>query len=1130
MNQSTRRKDSNGSYDGHAANDNTHAEEQPTARTALESTFFEEWKDHHEEVEDSSVITFDLMTRNALHLKDEESGSFRSYCASPTTSRSSLRTSSRLSEVQIHETGNSRYERVLEELTINKLNISSLGVVGRNKEKWVLQNCFERLCQGKDGEYVHELVLIKGYSGIGKSVLARTIQKKVETSSGVYVEGKYEFTSTDEPYSGISQAFGKLCNKFKDCPSETRNKISSAIKENLREEAFMLMGMIPEISVFLDCDESRSTGLGCITIPGGREHERWKYAFRTFTRILGSHFSPIVMVLDDLQWADISSLDILDHLLSDFQNPHLLMIVGCYRSNEVDENSILFNRIQTLEGKCQKGIFRLTDIELQNCDVDSVNKIIMSMMDIDDESETRELAEVCFKRTLGNPFFLIEFMRMLHSEGCLEFSLGLLKWKWEVAKIENMTMSTDNVVDLLKSRMSKLSNNVQLLLQYAACLGASFSISILEFVWNEYSRALRFGAEGGNVESMMKTAQNVQLVESCGAGELRWVHDKVQEAALSLSNLVTPSFRCSIGMFLFHGLDPIQLEKQVFEVADLVNKGGVTGLLDVAVLNLQAAEKARKIAALQSAAKYAEFGIAQLPMGKWKLHRGLTLQLYSLGAEVEYALGHINKAEEYIAIILNREDLTAMETLPLKKMKAQILATAHLRWHEACDYGLVILKDLGYNFVWSRALVPVQMLMAIKNLAKRVKKVKVEDVENMKVIKDEKQRAIIDILKLMKHLTYSANTLPLCFLCVCKVIEMTLDHGLSLCSADCFATFGGVLMFLFKDHAAASHVCDLAFAFQNRSGRRHIADTMHGAWAFVLVQTKPLHEGLHLTMKGYSEGVRDGDPLDSTNCLINRFVLLPYMMGRSLESIIEQFPKIAPQLEESGITNNILTLKVWWQMMLNLQLPSVRTATRLEGEKFRQSEEKAESNMYIGNVNLAIGELLLFFGEHEERAKRLLGEEKGKTYSELVQGYPPHGIETFHRGITWYAMARKTGKRKYQCRAAKVRKEITKWVKKGNPNAKDYDLFLRAEQAVLDKKYDKANTFYKKAIVHAARIGHLSHVALYNERFAEYRLEVHGDGDDYEYYMTEAMRYYAEWGAHGKGDLLKHELYKIHDA
>ncbi|CAJ1961239.1 unnamed protein product [Cylindrotheca closterium] len=1049
-------------------------------------------------------------------------------------SRNSLRKGGMGSQMKFVESERSdRVKEVMEELTINKLNIKSLGLVGREQEKSLLESCFQKLCPpttyGNDSNeepnrpVQNQLVFIKGYSGIGKSVLARTLQKDIG-ASGVFVEGKYEFTSTDEPYSGVAQAFGKLCNEFEDCGEETVAHIASAIKENMREEALMLTSLIPEISILLDDEDLDSASVQSGPISAGREHERWKFAFRTFTRILGSYFTPIVMVLDDLQWADISSLDILDYLVSDVQNPNPLMIIGCFRSNEVDENSILYNRIQTLHGKSTKGAFQVTEIELQSCTLDSVNKIIMSLMGIDDESKTRDLAEVCYKRTLGNPFFLIEFMRMLDAEDLIEFNLGSLKWVWDVAKIENATMSTDNAVDLLKSRMRKLPYDVQLLLQYAACLGSSFSVAILDFVWSEHAMQ-KLGGENGDVPSMLKAIQGIQLVERFGYDELRWVHDKVQEAALSLSELVTPSFQFGLGMCLYHGLASTELDTQLFDVADLVNKGDRTGAIDVALLNLRAAKKARKMAALQSVSTYAAYGIEQLPDDdKWTLHRQMTLQLYSLGAEMEYALGNIRKAEEYIGIILDRDEFTPMETLLLKKMKAQILATAHLRWNEACDYGLVILKDLGYNFAWNRNLIPVQMLVAIRNLAKRVKMVSVEDAKNMRAIQNKKQNAVIDILKMMKHLTYSANDLPLCFLCVCKVIEMTLDHGIGLGSADCFATFGGVLMFLYKDHAAASHVCDLAFALQKRSGRRYIADTMHSTWAFVLVHMRPLHEGLNLTMEGYTQGLRDGDPLDSTNCLINRFVLLPYMMGRPLDTIIKEFPKIAPQLEESGITNNILTLKVWWQMMLNLRMPPSEESKKLEGEEFRQSEEKADSNMYVGNVNLAIGELLLFFGEDEERANRLLGEEKGKTYSELVQGYPPHGIETFHRGIAWFTMARKTGKRGHKSRAIKIRKEVAKWAEKGNPNAKDYNLFLTAEEAALHKKYQKADALYKQAIVHVCRIGHLFHAALYNERYAKYRLDVHGDDDDCKYHMGESIRYYAEWGALGKADQLRQEF------
>lgn len=197
-------------------------------------------------------------------------------------SHKSLPVSPKRTSLPVESERNARMDKVMEELTINKLNIKSLGLVGRDEEKLILESCFQRLCPLIDGAGLpeqpnkgveNELVFIMGYSGIGKSALARTLHNDIG-ASGVYVEGKYEFTSADEPYSGVAQAFGILCNEFKDCDEDTVTRISSTIEESMREETLMLTSLIPEISVFLDKD------LDTTTIHGGsvsarQEHERW---------------------------------------------------------------------------------------------------------------------------------------------------------------------------------------------------------------------------------------------------------------------------------------------------------------------------------------------------------------------------------------------------------------------------------------------------------------------------------------------------------------------------------------------------------------------------------------------------------------------------------------------------------------------------------------------------------------------------------------------------------------------------------------------------------------------------------------------------------------------------------------
>merc|ERR1719215_2304701 len=150
------------------------------------------------------------------------------------------------------------------------------------------------------------------------------------------------------------------------------------------------------------------------------------------------------------------------------------------------------------------------------------------MLSIDEKSKTRDLSLVCFKRTLGNPFFLIEFMQMLQAECLLEFNLGMMKWSWDVTKIEDATMSAANVADLLQARMMKLSDDIQIVLQYAACLGSLFSLSTLKYVWENHAILLSSKDIDTDLKDALTVLRKEKLIEPCGPEDLRWVQDKIQ--------------------------------------------------------------------------------------------------------------------------------------------------------------------------------------------------------------------------------------------------------------------------------------------------------------------------------------------------------------------------------------------------------------------------------------------------------------------------------------------------------------------------------------------------------------------------------------------------------------------------
>lgn len=1060
--------------------------------------------------------------------------------ASLRSSRSSLRRMSRPSELK--PIGRSSILRAqmksLDELTINKFDMESVGLIGREPETATIKGCCERMVmsgtkedQPEDTETAastdsaimaaslvqsqtrKELIFVKGPSGVGKSSLAKTLEKYVTAlEDSTFVEGKFDLNSVDVPYSGIAKAFGEICQKVKDA-SEIAESLSGALQGTVD----ILYHLIPELE---DIVPSRTTATS--TNPDSDieyGHERFRNAFRTLTRALNRLFSPMVLVLDDLQWADVSSLEVIDFLIADLQNPNMLMIIGCYRSNEVDENSLLFNKIQTLDGKKAKFGFNITDIELKSCQINDVNKIIMGMLSIDDAHITRELAELCYKRTLGNPYFLIEFMILLQSEGLIFYNIGLLKWVWDVGKIADATMSTANVVELLQARIRKLPETVRLLLQYAACLGSSFRLRTLELIWKKHA-TMSTDFSNDTVATLIATVAEERIVESCGDQQFRWVHDKIQEAVLSHDEAVNSSFQFQIGTTLYYSLEEKELEGALFDVVDLINKGTKAKQRpEFALLNLRAAEKARSISAFHSAVNYVARGVKLLPDDKWIAHRTLTLKLYTVGAELELALGHVEAGEVYSNEVLNRGDCSTMETLPLKMAKARKLCTVDLKFDETIDFTLGLLKELGCKLVWTRSVAPVQAIATLLRTIKMAKKAPAPNVilERLGPMNDKRHQAVMNLLSRLCYACYSADIF-LNVLGVCKTVEMTLKHGICDMSSVGFAGLGLLVVAVHQDFDTASNFARMALAIQSstRSSRR--AETIYVAHCYSLPWTQPLQTCALPYAEAYSDAMRMGHTDYAMWSLLANHVWLPYIMGKALGPMLEECPKILSQMEEVSQPEQALVLKMFWQMMLNLTSTSSNNDGKLEGDIFSVDKFRGKGAVHLGSVHLAEGELLVFTNI-EAAADRAI--KVGDKFEKLAPGIFLGMIEVFHRAVALYALARQTKKRKYKAPANKLSKKIEKWMNGGNPNVKYYHLLLSAEKAALSKNYDIAEERYKEAIILAARTGHLHHAGLCNERYADFLLKEVSNIDEAKYRAGEAIRFYEEWGVLGKVERLK---------
>eukprot|EP00980_Cylindrotheca_fusiformis_P012099 scaffold2923_cov121-Cylindrotheca_fusiformis.AAC.9 len=1121
----------------------------------------------------SNSFEDERITSNEFSLSKSSVGVLNSgvnWGAPSSSSGTSWRTKAKSDEFEIMPRSSNipTNNSMLSELTINKFNIKSMGLIGREREIKVLKSCYGQMIKEEKERapydqsisehlmekekqrtpydqsiyaqsLIHstlhkELVFISGYSGVGKSSLAKTLEKEIaKTTSGIYVEGKFHLNASDEPYSGIVSAFGEMCKRILKRQSQPRKNakqdddslsFGSRLSATLGPAGSVLSDFISELQDILPHTRRNSDDSDSERCDFDVVKKRVKHAFRLLMRALNAEFSPIVLVLDDLHWADDSSLEVIDFLISDLQNPTALMIVGCYRSNEVDNESLLLKKIQALRKKQDKFNFHTTDIEVESCDIDSVNKMIMAMMSIDDEELTRGLAEVCYKRTAGNPFFLIEFMQMLQEHSLISYNLGLLKWIWDEDRIATATVSAENVVDLLKVRMRKLPANVQLFLQYAACLGSSFSTGTLNLIWREQV-TMNTECTTDTIINLLGQVVSSNLVEACGQNEYRWVHDKIQEAALSLSDIVTPEVQFQIGIALYHSLDTDELEEQLFDVVDLINNGQVSEQLDFAKLNLRAAEKAKKISAFQSAAKYATNGIELLPKDKWTTHRTLTLALYTIGSEVELASGRVERAERYSNAVLNRKEFTTMEVLPLKMAKISKLCTVDLKFKETIQECLDLLKDLCVNLVWSGVTTPFQAVTTLMRTIKMAKKAPAPDdfFGKLGYMKDLKHRAVMVLLARLCYACYNTDRVFLNTISCCKIVEMTLKYGVCDISAPGFAGLGVMVILVQQDYKTAAFFADVGLAVQEATRASREAETIYVAQAFCLAWSRPLQQSLTPTADGYASGMRSGDTVFAMWNLITHHVWLPYTMGKRLGPILEQCSKLLSQMEEVSQPEQAICLTMFWQMMLNLAtVPATEDLHRLEGDIFSAESFTGTEAVHRGMVHMLQGELLVFY-DIEAAAKRAIKD--GDKFAKLAAGFFQNMLETYHRAIALFVMARRTRKRKYRFHADKLANRIAGWVRSGNPNVRHYHAAMKAEQAALNKKYDLAEQNYKNAIVLAAKTGHMHHAALINERYAEFLREERSDEEESKHRFGEAIRFYEEWGAFGKVEMLKNQLH-----
>ncbi|MGG6239412.1 AAA family ATPase [Nodosilinea sp. AN01ver1] len=475
-----------------------------------------------------------------------------------------------------------------------------------------------------------EIMLVSGPAGVGKSALVQELYKAITARRGYFIAGKFDQLQRNAPYSAIADALRNLVQHLLGEPDQQVQKWRSQLLAGLGSNGQLIIDVIPEVELIIG-KQSLAPEVGPT-----EAQNRFNQVFQQFIRVFCSDGHPLVVFLDDLQWIDSATIQLIELMRLDEQTQSLFLI-GAYRNNEVSPThplALMLERLRTQGTILQEIILEpLTLMPLTQLIAETIHQ---------DVNTAHTLTELVRHKTEGNPFFVGEFLQFLYSENLLSFDADDLNWQWSLAQIQAHNV-TNNVVELLLIKLKKLPEVTQQLLQLAACIGAEFDLETLAIACERSPKTvfqdLLIAIQSGFIQPVSELSEDL-LVQ-----DYKFLHDRVQQAAYALiDGLQKQIAHLQIGRNLFKKMLSERLSERLFEIVDHLNHGielvtDQTERDEIAQLNLRAAQKAKGAIAYSVAQTYLTSARSWLPTSSWQTNYDLTLSIYLETTEVAYLCG-----------------------------------------------------------------------------------------------------------------------------------------------------------------------------------------------------------------------------------------------------------------------------------------------------------------------------------------------------------------------------------------------------------------------------------------------------------------------------------------------------------
>ncbi|WP_437587391.1 AAA family ATPase [Sorangium sp. So ce1000] len=730
---------------------------------------------------------------------------------------------------------------------------------GREREVDCLRAAFERVvAQGRP-----ELVLVSGYSGIGKSSLVSELHSPVVRERGSFLSGKCDQYNRDIPYLPFLQAFRGLLQEILSASEEQVEGFRQRLREALGPNGRLLADVLPEIERLVGPQEPMPE------LSATEAQSRLLATVQRFVAATAQKEHPVVLFLDDLQWADAASLELVERLVTYTATAHLLLL-GAYRDNEVGPA----HPLQRMLAEVKKRGAAVADIVLAPLSAADVGALVAEAVHASAE-HAEPLARLVYEKTGGNPFFVLQFLIALHQEGLIVLDAEAGAWRWDITAIRDKGF-TDNVVELMTGKLKRLSLPALEALKLAACLGSRLDLDTLADVAQRPVAELRAALEEAVQEG---------LIVGQG-GTYRFLHDRVQQAAHAL----IPAERLAevhlgIGWLLFQRLRAEEREEMIFDVVGHLNRGAAlvrsrAEREELAALNLRAGRKAKAAAAFHGAAALFAAGMALLAPDRWEAQYELTYNLTFERAYAAYVTGSFEDAEPLFEELMSRAR-TELERAAVVELAVGFHVT---RRQSVCalELGLRCLRAFGIDLPIhpTDAEIEEETQRVWQALGDRA----IEELIRLPPMTHPEIKVVMGVLRGVALAAYFVDP-NLMYLVNVRKIELSLRYGNAESSAHAYSTFAVEIGRRYWRYKEAFRFGELACGLADGSSllTKSFVFTIFGN--HLIFWRRHYREASFYARIGFNAAIESGDlHLACSNCQYSP--LFPLSCGEPLEDVL----------------------------------------------------------------------------------------------------------------------------------------------------------------------------------------------------------------------------------------------------